>query len=281
MNLVSTIIDNKKTFGIVKDDVFYEASKLFKNRYHSLLETIEFSVTRELFDDAMSSKICYDLNDIRLLPPLTKATKIICVGINYPKLYEGEFTKKPSNIILFSKFPETMVAHKESITLPKGEAQKSFDYEGEIAVIIGKKGFKLEESEAMNFVLGYTIINDGSVRDWQKHSLHAGKNFFHSSSIGPWITTTDTIKDPNILELRTVINGKLMQKTTAKEMFFNIPTIISYISQTTPLSPGDIIATGSPEGTGASQSPPKFLKNQDVLEISISSIGKLNNTIEE
>ena len=279
MNLVSTILYGKKTYGIVKNDVFYEASKSFKARYRSLTKTIEAEVTKELYEDAITSNICYDLNSLRFLPPITDKTKIICVGINYPKFYMNEFTKKPSSIILFSKFPETIVAHKEYLTLPSGEAEKSFDYEGEIAIVISKKGFQLKENDAMDFVLGYTIFNDGSVRDWQNHSLHAGKNFFHSSSCGPWITTTETIKDPNILELETKLNGKLVQKTSAKEMFFNIPSIISYISQTTPLSPGDIIATGSPEGTGANQNPPRFLKKHDILEVSISSIGELRNTV--
>jgi 2-keto-4-pentenoate hydratase/2-oxohepta-3-ene-1,7-dioic acid hydratase in catechol pathway len=171
------------------------------------------------------------------------------------------------------------VGHNQSLCLPEGLANDSFDYEGEIAIVIGKKGFKIAQENAMDHIFGYTLFNDGSVRDWQKHSIHSGKNFYHSSSCGPYIVTKDQVKNFSDLHLQTRLNGKVVQSSSTKNMFFNLNEILSYISNTIPLRTGDIIATGSPEGTGASQNPPRFLKKDDVLEFSAPGLGVLKNTI--
>ena len=145
--------------------------------------------------------IGYPLATINLLPPVTKSNKIICIGLNYPKLYNDEATRKPDHIILFSKFHETIVGTKEPLLLPDDEAKNSLDYEAEVAIIIGKAGFRITKETAKKHILGFTLFNDGTVREWQKHSIHAGKNFYKSGACGPYIVTKDEIHSNSQINL--------------------------------------------------------------------------------
>ena len=185
----------------------------------------------------------------------------------------------PENIILFAKLPGTLVSHKQPLEIPMGKAAETFDYEGEIGVVIGKHGRHISESDALDYIAGYTIINDGSVRAWQKHSVHAGKNFANSGGCGPWMVTADAMPHYSEIALQTHLNGELVQDTTAKEMVFSIPQLIAYISHTIDLRSGDLIATGSPEGSGGSRQPQRFLRQGDLLEITVSGVGTLVNPI--
>ena len=279
MSLVKARINNEETYGLLIENIFYEVSPNVKEKYPTI-QSIMSADSSTLSEPNFSLKEHgHSLNSINFLPPITQINKIICVGINYPKLYNNAFTTKPDNIIIFSKFYETLVGHNQSIILPGGVASKSFDYEGEIAIVIGKEGFKIAQEDAMGHVFGYTLFNDGSVRDWQKHSIHSGKNFYQSSSCGPSIVSKNSIKNFSDLHLQTHLNGKIVQSSSTKNMFFSVNEILSYVSNTIPLRTGDIIATGSPEGTGSSQKPPRFLKKDDVLEFSVPELGILKNTI--
>lgn len=180
---------------------------------------------------------------------------------------------------MFAKVPGTLVGHGQALEVPLGEAAETFDYEGEIAVVIGKPARHITQAEAWDHVAGYTIVNDGSVRAWQQHSVHAGKNFANSGACGPWMVTADAIADPDALELTARLNGSVVQNTTADRMFFAIPEVIAYLSHTLTLLPGDIISTGSPEGAGMSQDPPRYLRAGDRLEIEVSGIGCLANRV--
>ena len=286
MKLAKVKIENQETYGLIKEEHFYEVTNNIKKKQPLLNDFISMINSDTVNVNKPESKFrSYFvgtgnlLTSIKFLAPVTDKNKIICVGINYPKLYNQILTKKPDNLILFSKFSETLVGTDELLQLPIGTAQQSFDYEGEIAIVIGKKGFKILEKDAYKHIFGFTLFNDGSVRDWQKHSIHAGKNFYRSSSCGPYIVTQDEIQRPNELNFQTKINGQIVQKATLKEMFFELSEIIAYISGIIPLNAGDIIATGSPEGTGASKTPAKFLKKGDHIEISSKLLGTLKNKV--
>ena len=186
---------------------------------------------------------------------------------------------KPENIILFGKDHSSLVAHYESLELPIGRPGLTFDYEGEVAVIIGKTGRNISISDAKNYIFGYSILNDGSVREWQKHSIYAGKNFQNSSSWGPYVVTKDEFKDVDSIQLSTYLNTVRVQDTTVNKMIFSIAEQISYISTLYTLLPGDVIATGSPDGTGGSRNPKRHLVSGDKLEVRVSGIGSLVNYV--
>ncbi|WP_439551223.1 fumarylacetoacetate hydrolase family protein [Falsiroseomonas sp.] len=219
----------------------------------------------------------YRLSAITLLNPLPDA-RLFCIGLNYPKPHPlGGEVKGPANISYFLKHQAALVGPGQALRLPGVSEQ--FDYECELAVVIGRGGHRIAEADAMDHVGGYTILNDGSVRDWQAHSVTAGKNFFESGSIGPWVVTSDEVSEWQDLTLRTRLNGKVVQDSKAGAMFFGIPALIAYLSTITPLLPGDVIATGSPEGTGATQKPPRFLRSGDALEFEVDAIGVLRNAV--
>jgi 2-keto-4-pentenoate hydratase/2-oxohepta-3-ene-1,7-dioic acid hydratase in catechol pathway len=205
---------------------------------------------------------------------------VICVGINYPKRHPVEgVLPPPEHITIFGKMEGTLVGHGEALEVPRGEAAATFDYEGEIVIVIGRGGRHIRRADALAHVAGYTIMDDGSVRGWQKQSLHAGKNFTRSGACGPWMTTADEIPDPSAMTLTTRLNGETVQHTPASAMIFPIPQVIEYVSHITELSPGDLISTGSPEGSGGSRQPQRFLVAGDRLEIEVSGIGTLANRI--
>lgn len=273
-------------FGLVQDEFVVPASRSFVESYPTLRDVITADALEQLAADRAQSDQNIALSDVQLLPPITNPQRIICVGINYPKRYpvadengEFPFMPAPENIILFAKLDGTLVGHGQPLEIPVGEAAETFDYEGEITVVIGKGGRHIPAENAFDHITGYTIMNDGSVRGWQKHSVHAGKNFANSGGCGPWMVTADEIDDPFGMTLQTRLNGELVQDTVASEMVFAIPELIAYISHTIDLRPGDLIATGSPEGSGGSRKPQRFLRTGDQLEISVSGVGTLKNRI--
>ncbi len=219
----------------------------------------------------------YRLAGITLLNPLPEA-RLFCIGLNYPKPHPlGGEVKGPANISFFIKHQASLVATEEALQ-PPGVSEQ-FDYECELAVVIGRAGHRIAEADAMGHVGGYTIVNDGSVRDWQAHSVAAGKNFWRSGSIGPCVVTADDVPAWQDLRLQTRLNGAVVQDSLAGAMFFGIPRLIAYLSTITPLLPGDVIATGSPEGTGATQKPPRFLRSGDAIEFDVDAIGTLRHRV--
>jgi len=279
MRLVSFVQDGRESYGVVRgNDLYPVRLDHLKN-----IPDLKAAITGERIADL--NRYCEEtavpLSQVALLPPIPNPGKIICAGMNYCKPYpvEGVAPPDPDNVVIFARHAETLVGHGTPLEMPRGEAAKSFDFEGEIVAVIGRRGRFIAQDDALGHVMGYSIMNEGSVRGWMTHSVHAGKNFHASGSWGPWITTADEIGDPASLELRTHLNGKLMQSAIAEEMIFGLSDLIAYISNLLPLNPGDIIATGSPDGTGGSRKPPAFLKAGDCVEVTVSGIGTLKNHV--
>lgn len=218
------------------------------------------------------------LDEVKLAPPSGPLSKLICLGFNYRNHIEETHADLPATPALFTKLSDALVGHDDDIVKPR--ISDHFDYEGEITVVIGKTGRHLTPENALDHVFGYTIMLDGSVRDHQKQSVVAGKNFWRSGSMGPWIVTADEIPDPNRMVLETRLNGQVVQSTTADLMVYDIPSVIAYITSWTTLNPGDIIATGTPGGVGSRRTPPLWMKQGDRIEIEVTPIGILGNSVE-
>jgi 2-keto-4-pentenoate hydratase/2-oxohepta-3-ene-1,7-dioic acid hydratase in catechol pathway len=251
-------------------------------KYPSIRTVLEAGALDEVKAWANGREASVKLSGIRFLPPLHDAGKVICIGVNYPKRHpvHGEMPP-PENITMFLKAHESLVGHLEPLEYPPEGPRDSFDYEGELVLVIGKEGRHIPKTQVFDHIAGYTVMDDGSVRDWQRHSVTAGKNFFASGSCGPWMATADEIADVSAMELTTKLNGEVVQNTTVASMIFDIPTMVNYVSTMFHLRPGDIISTGSPEGSGGSRQPQRFLVPGDELEIGWSDVGVLKNKVVE
>lgn len=279
MKLVSFSKNGEEGFGIFSQSGIYPVLEKFKKEFTNLKAVIDSQKIEDFEAFCESNPI--PLSEVSLLPPIPNPGKIICAGMNYRKPYpvDGVAAPDPGNVVIFARHTETLVGHGADLELPSGKASETYDFEGEIVAVIGKSGRFISKDDALKHVIGYSIMNEGSVRGWMKHSVHAGKNFHASGSWGPWITTVDEIDDFSSLRLETHINGKLMQSALAGEMIFSLSELIAYISNLLPLNPGDIIATGSPDGTGGSRNPTAFLNSGDCVEVSVDRIGTLKNHV--
>ncbi|MFM6832726.1 MAG: fumarylacetoacetate hydrolase family protein [Novosphingobium sp.] len=218
------------------------------------------------------------LDALHLLPPVPNPGKVLCVATNFHEPERGA-KPVPEYPLVFTRFADSFTAH--AMPLVKSALTEKYDYEGELAVVIGKPAYKVSRDQAMDHVAGYTCLNDGSVRDWQKHSTQftCGKNFYRSGSMGPWLVTAEELPDLATVTLETRVNGEVRQAIGMGRMIFDIPWLIAYFSSFTPLAPGDIIATGTPSGFGSTRDPAVFLQAGDVVEVEISGIGVLRNII--
>jgi 2-keto-4-pentenoate hydratase/2-oxohepta-3-ene-1,7-dioic acid hydratase in catechol pathway len=219
------------------------------------------------------------VSDIRFEQPIPNPEKILCVGLNYSD-HAGETNiPTPEMPSIFVRFPTSQVGHMEPIVAPT--VSDTFDFEGELAVVISRPARNVSVERAMEYVGGYTIFGEHSVREWQFHSRQAtpGKNFWRSGAIGPWITTSDEVPDPTKLRVVTRLNGIEMQNATVDHLIFDIPYLISYMSGFTELLPGDVISTGTPSGVGFARDPKVYLKPGDAVEVEIAPIGVLRNVV--
>jgi 2-keto-4-pentenoate hydratase/2-oxohepta-3-ene-1,7-dioic acid hydratase in catechol pathway len=277
MKLASYIANGKPAFGVVTGDGVVTMSERLGGRYATLREAIAGGAIDEMRRAAEGAKPDQKLAGLKFLPVIPNPEKILCVGINYKSHAAEHGTEAPKLPNIFTRFVNTLVAHEGEMIRPK--VSTSFDFEGELALVIGKGGRHIKAANALDHVAGYTCFCDATVRDFTKYSLVASKNFAGSGPLGPWIVTADEIPDPTKLTLTTRLNGQEMQKSGTDMLIHSIPAIIEFCSMFTPLSPGDIIATGTPDGIGAKRTPPVWMKAGDVLEVEISSIGTLRNTI--
>lgn len=218
------------------------------------------------------------LDTISFLPVVPDAQKIIGIGLNYRShVAESAGREPPPFPRVFSRWNDSVVGHGEALVRPV--ASEQFDYEGELALIIGKPGRHIDKQRAFEHIAGYACFTDGSLRDWQQHTTTSGKNFFRSGACGPWMVTADAVPDPTALTLASRLNGKEVQHASTGDLIYDIPTLLAYISAITPLSAGDIIATGTPEGVGSRRTPPLWLKPGDVFEVEITGLGTLRNPV--
>ena len=273
MRLLSFTLNQESRFGIATDDGVVDLSHRtsFPDLNSALSDLDQVRTFEDIAPDHSWESISFDI-------PVPNQRRVLCAGLNYHKKYPlGGEVKPPKQPVYFNKPPGSLVPHNGQLLRPIASVQ--LDYEVELAVIIGRAGRHISESAALDHVAGYTILNDGSVRDWQRHGVAAGKNFFHSGSCGPWIVTSDQIPEPSNLSVITSVNGEQRQNAGVDEMIFSVQELISYMSQIMPLEPGDIIATGSPEGTGGSMEPQVWLTDGDVIEFEIPTVGILANTV--
>jgi 2-keto-4-pentenoate hydratase/2-oxohepta-3-ene-1,7-dioic acid hydratase in catechol pathway len=277
VRLASYIAEGRWSFGAVTESGVVTMNDRLRNRYPSLRQAIAAGAIDEMREIAARAKPDRDLAGLGFLPVIPYPNKFLCVGINYRShaAEQGHAAAEKPNI--FTKFSDTLVAHEGSMMRPT--ASEQFDFEGELAVIIGRGGRAISETDALDHVAGYTCCCDGSVRDFIKASLITGKNFPASTPIGPWMVTADEIPDPSALTLVTRLNGAEMQRSGTDMMIHSVPQLIAYCSTFTTLSPGDVISTGTPDGIGARRKPPVWMKAGDVLEVEISGIGTLRSRV--
>lgn len=221
----------------------------------------------------------YRVDEVKLLPPIPRPGKIICIGTNYVDHMAEAGRPVPQKPIVFTRYADTQVGHLGNIVRPKVSTQ--LDYEGELSLVIGKPCRSISEADAKSVIAGYSCYNDASVRDWQRHShqFTPGKNFPSTGGFGPWLTTPDEIDDIRSCVLTTHLNGIELQRAPISDLIFGIETLIAYCSTFTPLAPGDVIVTGTCAGVGCFRDPPVWMKAGDVVEVSISGIGTLRNFI--
>jgi len=275
MKLASYAIDGKACFGAVTGDGVITLNDRLGGRYASLREAIGASA--DLRKAADGAKPDHRLGDVKWLPVIPDPEKILCAGINYRSHAAETGRELPKQPSMFIRFADTLVGHEGEMIRPS--VSKEFDFEGELALVIGRGGRHIPVERALEHVAGYTCFVDGSVRDYQKFSVTSGKNFPATGPLGPWIVTADEIADPGRLTLTTRLNGKEMQRSGTDLLIYSVPQIIAFCSDFTTLAPGDVIATGTPEGVGHRRNPPLWMKPGDVLEVEISGIGTLRTRV--
>src|SRR5271155_1009333 len=271
MKLLSFVAGGRDYFGAVSGDgVVALNDKIGQPNLRAALAAGAMEAMRKAAQGATPDR---KLSDIKFLPVIPQPAKILCAGINYRSHAAEVGRELPKQPSMFIRFTDTLVGHDRAMIRPS--VSDNFDYEGELALVIGKGGRHIAAENALDHIAGYTILVDGSVRDYQKFSVTSGKNFPGTGPLGPWLVTSDEIPDPSKLTLTTRLTGKQVQHSPTDLLIYSIPQIIAFCSDFTALSPGDIIATGTPEGVGHSRKPPLWMKPGDVLEVEITGIGTL------
>jgi 2-keto-4-pentenoate hydratase/2-oxohepta-3-ene-1,7-dioic acid hydratase in catechol pathway len=280
MKFVSFNYQGSDSWGVVDGDSVADLGEISP----SLLDFISSPKYVERAGIAAKASRKVPLASIRYLPVIVKPEKVVCVVRNYldhhnEAVASGLKVELSSFPPIFLRYARSQVGHGEPILRPIVSEQ--LDFEGELAVIIGKSGRHIPEEAAMDYVAGYSVYNDGSIREYQFHAkqIAAGKNFDNTGAFGPFMVSKDEVTDPHNLNLETRLNGKQVQSSNTKHMIFNIPKLINYASHIFELLPGDVIVTGTPSGVGFSRKPPLFMKAGDVVEVEVEKVGLLRNPI--
>lgn len=281
MKLTSYIDRNgRASFGIVtgridKPEGIVDLGSRFASLRDLLADEEGLAFARSRADAAPGMSFA----EAKLLPVIPNPDKIFCVGVNFASHVKETGREMPAKPMIFLRFADSQVGANEAMLCPKVSDQ--FDYEGELAVIIGKRCRYVQRDKALDYVAGYSCYNDGSVRDWQRHSqqFSPGKNFPQTGALGPWMVTADEIPDVGSLSLKTRLNGREVQTATLDDLIFDVPALVSYCSSFITLKPGDVIICGTTGGVGAFHKPPLWMKEGDMVEVEISGIGILRNSI--
>lgn len=275
MKLASYRYNGKDSYGIYTPTGLIDLGSKIGHRYPDLKTLLAQNALQVAHELSMSTPDIA-VADVTFLPVITAPGKILCVGMNYAAKRQ-EFNELNPAPTLFVRFADSQTGHATPVIKPHYSSE--FDYEGELAVIIGKGGQNIAQDVALSHVAGYSCYMDGSARDWQHSWFTAGKNWQKTGAFGPYLTTTDEIPDPHVLAIRTYLNGRMVQDDNTSSMIHKVAELIEYISTFTELSPGDVIITGSPGGVGKKRNPPLFMHAGDCIEVEIENIGHLRNTI--
>jgi 2-keto-4-pentenoate hydratase/2-oxohepta-3-ene-1,7-dioic acid hydratase in catechol pathway len=282
MRLATFTHQGRTSYGAVQGDKIIDLGARL-----AAAPTLQALIAGNLLDEATSivarERDGIPLSDVVLERPLPSPGKILCIGVNYldrnAEYKDG--SEQPKNPSVFPRFARSFVAHGQPLVRPP--ETKQFDYEGEIVIVVGKPGRRIPRERAMSHIFGYTIADEGTVREWTRHgkfNVTQGKNFDRSGSIGPWIATADTVP-PGPMRVMTRVNGEERQNDTTDRLLFPFDFLLSYLSTFTTLEPGDLILTGTPNGAGARFDPPKWLKPGDIVEVEVPGIGILKNAVED
>lgn len=279
MRLSTAKIAGRSTWGVIEGDTFRDAGAALRDRYADLKAAITAGFAGVA--EAAASAAATPITDVEWLPVVPNPDKILCVGLNYETHRKETGRSEVENPTIFARYANSQTGHLAPIIRPK--VSTHLDYEGELAVIIGKPGRYISRDEAMSHVAGYACYNDGSIRDFQYHThqFTPGKNFPDTGAFGPWMMTPDELGPLADLRLQTRLNGVVVQDATFDQMIFDIARQIEYCSTFTRLEAGDVIVSGTPGGVGAKRTPPLWMKPGDVVEVEIDRLGVLRNLIVE
>jgi 2-keto-4-pentenoate hydratase/2-oxohepta-3-ene-1,7-dioic acid hydratase in catechol pathway len=278
MKLASFQIGGKPTWGVIEGDDALDIGTVLRDRFPDLKSVIAADALSAVRDAAGNAKRT-PTADITWLPVIPNPEKILCIGLNYEMHRKETGRDEVDNPTVFGRFANSQTGHNTNIVRPK--VSTHLDFEGELAIIIGKPGRYIAQADAWNHIAGYACYNEGSVRDFQRHThqFTPGKNFPETGGFGPWMMTPDELGDVAPLRLQTRVNGQVVQDATIDQMIFDIPRQIEYCSSFTRLEPGDVIVTGTPGGVGAKRTPPLWLKPGDIVEVEIDRLGVLRNGV--
>lgn len=279
MRLISFTTGSRASFGIVSDGGVVDAGGRLGGEFAGLRDVLTAGAVN-LLRGMEGLAPDFSLDEIRFLPPIPdRAAKFLCAGVNYVPHIDEMGRERPAHPVMFVRFADSLVGHLEPMMRPRESVQ--YDYEGELAVVIGRRARRVPAERALRHVAGYACFNDGSLRDFQRHGPQwtAGKNFPASGAFGPWLVTADDLGDPAPLVLSTRLNGETMQHERVAQLCFDVPALIAYCSTFTSLEPGDVIATGTPGGVGAGRMPPRWMQSGDTVEVEVDGVGTLKNPI--
>ena len=271
-------------YGLVRQEGVVDLSSKHKERWPDLMAVVKANAFAELEQLAKGQNIHHRFDEIKFEIPLASPEKIICVGVNFPDRNEEykDGQAAPTNPSLFIRFPRSFTGHNQPLIRPPESIQ--LDYEGEIAIVIGKAGRRISEAQSLSHISALTLCNEGTLRDWVRHAkfnVTQGKNFDRSGSIGPWLVPYTDERQLADIQLTTRVNGEIRQQDRTSRMIFSFRKIINYVSTITTLIPGDIIVCGTPTGAGARFDPPIWLKPGDVVEVDADGLGVLRNGVQD
>ncbi len=280
MRLASFEVGGNVSWGMVDGGMAIDIGAVLGARLPTLKAYLADGSIEEIRDAARDAPHV-PLDAISWLPVVPDAGKILCIGHNYESHRQETGRARVGYPSIFTRFADTQVGHGQPIRRPPEST--NLDFEGELAVVIGKGGRRIVKEQALDHIAGYSCFNDASIRDWQWHTQQftPGKNFPATGSSGPWLTTADEVGDPARLIITTLLNDEIMQSAPTSDMIFDVPTIIAYVSTFTSLSAGDVICTGTPGGVGAKREPAIWMKAGDLIEVDISGVGHLHNIVQD
>jgi 2-keto-4-pentenoate hydratase/2-oxohepta-3-ene-1,7-dioic acid hydratase in catechol pathway len=281
MKLISFLNQGVPSYGVVSGDDVLDLTPILGEQAPDLKNLIAKDLLGAAAEAAKTHPPTLKFSELTLQPVIPNPGQIFCIGLNYGEHVRETGREVTETPVIFLRLAASQVAHGQDILRP-AESHR-LDYEAEIAVIIGRGGRRIKEEDAWNHIAGYSCYNDGSVRDWQVATSQwtPGKNFYKTGGFGPWMVSSDEIAPGQVMRLQTVLNGQVLQDSTTDKMIHSIPRQIAYISTFIPLSPGDVIVTGTPGGVGNKRNPQVFMKPGDVCEIVVDAIGTLRNGIRD